>query len=562
MSDAAANREMAEQARQIADLTAQLRRLRDFAELSSDWFWEQDADLRFTGFDGISTEKLRRRQHDFIGRHRWDLPIRCASPQALAEHIAICERHEPFRNFVYEIPAQNGEPQCFSISGMPIFDAAGLFLGYRGVGRNITELVRAEQATAASEQRLAQIIDSSLMPTFVIDAQHRVTHWNRACAAVTGIPASEVLGRAEAWRGFYPSARPTMADIILDGLGEKGMQHYYAGKCRPSPLIEGGYEAEDFFPHMQGGRWLFFSAAPLFDAEGRVAGAIDILQDVTARKQAEAAEHQYWGELQQAHVELKRAMQQLVEAEKLASLGRLVAGISHELNTPLGNALVVASGLREKVDTLAAEYHSQVLRRSSLASFLESAAQISDILTSNIQRATRLVDRFRQVSSDQSDEQPRIFSLAHTVDNVLLMLHGRLAAAEVRVEADLAQELRIESFPGALEQILVNLVDNALVHGFAGRCGGLVRIAAEERGGRITLDFVDNGGGMSEETRRHAFDPFFTTRLGQGGSGLGLYLVHNLATGRLGGRVEVLRSDASGTAVRLEFPRSIIVRDT
>lgn len=534
---------------------ADIRRLRDFAELASDWFWEQDADLCFMSFDGVSIEKLRRSPKGFIGKRRWDMPIRCARPEQLAEHIATCERHEPFQNFVYEIPSDTGETQYYSISATPVFDEHGTFTGYHGVGRNITELKLAEQATAESERRLAQIVDGSSVPTFVIDASHRVTHWNRACAVLTGVPSSEMVGRSEAWRGFYSEPRPAMADLVLDGGNESRLNEHYAGKYQRSSLIDGAFEAEDFFPQMNGGRWLYFSAAPLFDADGRLVGAIETLQDVTARKLAEEAERGHWRELQRAHTELKQAMQQLVEAEKLASLGRLVAGISHELNTPLGNALVVSTALQEMVDGLAEECRSQTLRRSILDSFTKAASEASTMLTSNISRAARLVERFRQISSEQTCEHPQAFLLQRVISDVLDTLRSRLDDAGITVNVAVPPGLLLESYPGALEQILFNLFENALVHGFEGQAGGLISITAGMRESIVAIDFSDDGCGMTEEVRKHAFDPFYTTRLGQGGSGLGLYLVHNLATGTLGGHVELHDRKEGGTTLHMTFPQ-------
>ena len=543
---------------QRADASAaEIRRLRDFAELASDWFWEQDADLRFMNFDGVSIDKLRRSPKGFIGKRRWDMPIRCVRPEQLTEHIATCERHEPFQNFVYEIPSDSGEPQYYAISATPVFDENGIFTGYHGVGRNITELKLAEQAIVESGRRLAQIVDGSSVPTFVIDAAHRVTHWNRACATVTGVPASEMVGHSEAWRGFYSTPRPVLADVVLDGAGDVGMEAHYAGKFSRSPLIEGAYEVEDFFPHMSGGRWLFFTAAPLYDSEGNLSGAIETLQDVTGRKQAEQAERQHWGNLQQAHTELKQAMRQLVEAEKLASLGRLVAGISHELNTPLGNALVVATALEEMVEGLAADSRAQTLKLSMLDNYIKAAGEASTMLAANINRAARLVERFRQVSTEQASEHPQAFLLQRVVTDVLGTQRSRIESSGVVVDASVPPGLLLESYPGAMEQILFNLVENALVHAFAGRDSGRIGISASMSEGLVTLDFSDDGCGMDEAVRKHAFDPFFTTRLGQGGSGLGLYLVHNLITGVLAGHVELRDSEGVGTTLRLTLPQRL-----
>lgn len=137
---------------------------------------------------------------------------------------------------------------------------------------------------------LSQIVEGNPVPSIVIDAQHRVTHWNRACAVLTGVSAAEMIGKSEQWRAFYPQARPILGDLIVSGATEQAIGQFYEGKFRPSLLIDGAYEAEDFFPAFgEGGRWLFFTAAPLRNATGQLIGAIETLQDVTERHQAEEA---------------------------------------------------------------------------------------------------------------------------------------------------------------------------------------------------------------------------------------------------------------------------------
>lgn len=147
-----------------------------------------------------------------------------------------------------------------------------------------------QQACPDSGIALTQLVEGNPVATIVIDASHRVTHWNRACAVLTGVPAEKMIGRSEQWRAFYDSARPIMADLVVDGVLEDGVDRYYHGKFAKSALIADAYEAEDFFPSFgQGGRWLFFTAAALRDADGRIVGAIETLQDVTERRRAEAA---------------------------------------------------------------------------------------------------------------------------------------------------------------------------------------------------------------------------------------------------------------------------------
>lgn len=158
---------------------------------------------------------------------------------------------------------------------------------------------RAEEEVRESRERLAQIVEGFSVATFVIDDRHVVTHWNRACATITGVPAAEVIGTRDQWRAFYPDERPVMADLIVDGADEETITGHYADRFRRSAIIEGAYEAEDYFPHFgEGGRWLFFTAAPSRNREGKIIGAIETLQDITERRRAEealkASEHRYY----------------------------------------------------------------------------------------------------------------------------------------------------------------------------------------------------------------------------------------------------------------------------
>ncbi|UCV06435.1 diguanylate cyclase [Dechloromonas denitrificans] len=169
-------------------------------------------------------------------------------------------------------------------------DAEGKVIGAIETLQDVTEQRRAETALRESEAHLAQIVDGMSVATLVIDAGHRVTHWNHACEVLTGMSARHVIGSGNQWQAFYPSPRPIMADLVIDGASEAAVDRFYHGRFRPSLLVHGGYEAEDFFPHFgEGGRWLFFTAAPLRNALGELVGAIETLQDVTERRRAEEA---------------------------------------------------------------------------------------------------------------------------------------------------------------------------------------------------------------------------------------------------------------------------------
>ena len=311
------------------------RQIADFASLSSDWFWEQDAEFRFTRFFGHSIDKLRRDPTDFEGKRRWDMPIQGVSAEQLAEHMACHERHEPFRRFEYEITATDGSIQYFSVSGAPRFDEQGRFWGYHGMGSNLTELRRAELAIHERERQLAQIVDGTPLATFVIDARHCISHWNRACATLTGVDAATMIGQGEAWRALYPSHRPTLADLLVEHANDDTLATHYPG-FRHSALIAGALEAELHLPGDGQGReerWLHITAAPLRNAHGELSGAIETLQDVTGRKRDQRLLEERSSALQQAYAQMEQRVQERTEelSRQLGFMHQLIEAIPSPL---------------------------------------------------------------------------------------------------------------------------------------------------------------------------------------------------------------------------------------
>ncbi len=254
---------------------------------------------------------------------------------------------------------------------------------------------------------------------------------------------------------------------------------------------------------------------------------------------------------------LEQAMTQLVQIEKLASLGSLVAGVAHELNTPLGNSLTVASTLKEHVQAFARLVESgEALRRNALLDFIAHCRDAADLVEKNSRRAADLIGNFKQVAVDQTSVRRRSFDLRQALDEVLSTLQPKLKHTGHRLEVAVERGIVLDSFPGPLEQIVTNLVTNSLLHAFEGIEAGVIRIEAAPTGDdRVALTYTDDGVGIPQALAKRVFDPFFTTKLGGGGSGLGLYIVFNLVTAVLGGTITLSGRPGRGARFDMLLPR-------
>lgn len=261
-------------------------------------------------------------------------------------------------------------------------------------------------------------------------------------------------------------------------------------------------------------------------------------------------------DLEQALEKLVRAQKDIVESEKLASLGRIVAGVAHELNTPIGNAMTVASTIADAMRPLITEYRDGNVRRSTLAAVAGSDTGVS-ILMRNLERAAHLIGNFKQVAVDQTSEQRRPFDLAVVTEEVLSTLTPAVRKAGHVLTTHLTPDLRCDSFPGPYGQVLTNLVMNSLLHAFPeGRVGNVVVSIEAVGADRVCLRVDDDGQGMPEDVRERIFDPFFTTRMGSGGTGLGMNIVQSFVTRVLGGTIRVESTPGAGAHFVVEFPRT------
>lgn len=295
------------------------------------------------------------------------------------------------------------------------------------------------------------------------------------------------------------------------------------------------------------------------DEVGAMARAVEVFREnAIAKRETEDELRTSKEKAEGALLELNAAQQNLIDAERLAALGGLVAGVAHEVNNPIGISLTVASSFARRAEMFEAELKSEgQLRKSQLEEFVRSSRDAAGQLVANLHRAGELIQSFKQVAVDRSHAERRQFSLSEATDQIIASLRPVLKRSPITLSVDVPEGLVIDGYPGSYGQILTNLFLNAANHAFADGRSGAISISARPRGSDdVEIIFADNGAGMTPDVQRQAFDPFFTTRRNEGGTGLGLHIVYNLVTQQLGGRMMLDSRLGQGTTFRIIMPRA------
>jgi PAS domain S-box-containing protein len=408
----------------------------------------------------------------------------------------------------------------------------GEIVGINVAAEEITERKRAEAALRASERQFHTLADSIPQLVWMADAPGAIYWFNNHWYEYTGRPAGEI--DPYAWqvvlgtRWSQALAEGSALDAELSLLGQDGMYRPFLTRV-----------------------------VPLRDPAGAVYGWIGTHIDISERKSGERELRRAKDAAEAALRNLRETQNSLIETEKLAALGRLVAGVAHEINNPLGTALTVASSMEEKCRLFAAKAAHGTLKRSSLNEYVEAVRDGSTQLLESLNRAAELIQSFKQVASDRNNSDLRSFDLGDLTEQVAVGLRPALPKNIVALHVECEANLSMSSYPGSYGQVLTNLFLNSIAHAYPdANTSGSIDIKVSAAGANdVEIIFADDGCGMTSVVRRQAFDPFFTTRRHLGCTGLGLHIVYSVVTNRLGGRLRLESEPDKGTQVTILLPR-------
>lgn len=484
--------------------------------------------------------------------------------------------------------------------------------------RHLTIPIDIPQSDALHQMgiELAQFLNSTPICTIVIDSRHTVIHWNRAAEFFLGHTAASMIGTSNQWKPFYAFKRPILADLILSSQTEQRAMELYENKYEKSSLIEGAYHATDFFPNLGlSGLWLHFTAAPLFSQDGKVIGAIEILEDITERREAQhALEHAHANlerlvvhrtnqlntakaklesdiqyretieqelikrntELMALNTDLSHAQAQLMQSEKMASIGQLAAGVAHEINNPIGYIFSNVGTLEKYIANLfemlrfyetieqqivSPESKNQLKalkEKIELDYLIEDIPELMSQSKEGIDRVRKIVQDLKDFSRIDTNLEWQWTNLHQGFDSTLNVVNN-----EVKYKADVIKEYgdipNVECLPSQINQVILNLVVNAS-HAMGDERGSItLRTSVDHED--VLIEVIDTGSGIPPTVISRIFDPFFTTKPVGKGTGLGLSLSYGIIK-KHQGELTVSSELGKGTTFTIRLPIKHVPEDT
>ena len=318
----------------------------------------------------------------------------------------------------------------------------------------------------------------------------------------------------------------------------------------PVMVVSGAGDIRDVVEALRRGAWDYL-VKPIQDMNI----LLHSVQTCLERARLQRQNREYQQSLEESLEKLHRTQKEMIQSAKMAALGDLVAGVAHEVNTPIGVSVTAASFLAERTRQLRELYEKGEMKRSDLEKYLSLAEESSGSVLSNLERAAELVQSFKKVAADQSSEEKRVFGMKNYLEQILLSLRPQFKRTPHQVSMDCPDDLTLDSYPGAIMQIMTNLIMNSLLHGFADGRPGEISIKVEPAGENVLLTYRDTGVGMDREQKERIYDPFYTTTRGSGGTGLGMNIVYNLVTQTLKGSILLESAPGQGAVFLLTLPR-------
>ncbi|WP_374337545.1 PAS domain S-box protein [Leeia sp.] len=431
----------------------------------------------------------------------------------------------------------------------------GRSIGVVGTMEDVTEQREIEMALRDSQERFSRVFHMLPDVIFIVDLQDdRVVDVNEQWLPTTGYSRDDSVGAVAGQLEIWQEPRQWVA--LREEMERAGTVSRQDLMLRRADGLTFVGEVTSRIAQAVGQRLMIIMVRDVTElrANERAVRELTTRLEERVRDRTRALESSN-RDLAETLNTLQLAQDELVRTEKLAALGAMVAGVAHELNTPIGNSVTVTSTLVELTRTFMQQMEGGSIKKSTLQSYLESSQTAGELLFRNLEQARDLIASFKQVAVDQTSAKRRQFSLLQTLEEVLAMLATSLKKTPYQIQLEVDAGLKLDSFPGPLGQIITNLVNNAILHGFEGRPAGTILIRGQVlRDGWVQLVVQDDGRGIALEQQRHIFDPFYTTKLGQGGSGLGLHIVYSIVNRILGGKIRVESTPGAGATFIMELP--------